>query len=496
MRYTYARVLAVLVLAWAPNCASGQPSFTQGEILVKFTSSASEQAKASIHSRNGSRVLATTQAIGVQRVTAPKGREIEHCNRYKQDGLVEYAEPDYLAYIADTLPSDPFFASQQWDLTNIQAPAAWDITTGSESVIIAVVDTGVDYTHPDIASRVLPGYDFQAGDTDPMDQYGHGTMAAGVVGACSDNTVGVAGVTWNCMLQPLKTADASGMSTYSTISNAVIYAADSGARVATISLGGNSVSYTLQNAVNYATSKGCLIVAAAGNQYTNTVCYPAACDNAIAVGALDYYGNRYDYSNYGPALDISAPGYGYTTAKGGGYSTFGGTSAATPHVAGVAALLFSSDPLLTPAQVTDILTSSADDINTPGWDQYTGYGQVNAYEAMVTPSTIPADTTPPTVDNPYSFTQTFSGTSSKATKSYTFTTTQTASVSAALSWSGRATLQLTVYDSDGSVLALVSSAASPLGLDLGTYPAGSYRFEVRASTNKIKYSLTVSAVSN
>lgn len=584
MKQTLTGVLTLLALAMAPVCAIAvQPDFVQGEILVQFKPGASAQTQASVHAANKANVLQSIRGLDVDRVTAPKGCEIAQCNRYKGNKAVEYAEPNYLAQVMDTVPSDPLFASDQWDMTKIQAPAAWDITTGSDQVIVAVVDTGVDYNHPDLASRMLPGYDFYSNDSNPMDEYGHGTMAAGVVGACSNNATGVAGVTWTCKLLPLKTADATGSSPYSCITSAITYAADHGARVATVSLGGNASSITLQNAVTYAYQKGCLVVAAAGNQYAATVVYPAACDNAIAVGATDSSDAWYSYSNYGSTLDISAPGYAYTTALGGGYGAFGGTSAATPHVAGVAALLFSVNPSLTPDQVTAMLEQSADDINTPGWDQYTGFGRVNAFAALNTtppaPDTV-ADTTPPsaaitspaagssvlgtttvtasasdntgvtcldyycdgaliastagspslawntttvpdgahkltavardaagnsttsaavgvTVANAYFYTQTFTGqTSAKSTKSQTFTTARQAAITASLSWAGSGTLQLLAYDRSGKLLASVSSSASPINVSLGTCSAGSYRLDVRANVNKLKYTLVASAKSN
>ena len=378
-----------------------EPASVPGEILVKFKAGTPASTRSAIHRQNGSKVIETAAALDVARVTAPKGRELSHAGRYKQSRWVEFAEPNYVASVSETTPSDPYFLPNQWDMQRIQAPAAWDITCGLDSVIVAVVDTGVDYNHPDLAARIVAGYDFYNGDSDPIDDHGHGTSVAGVIGASTDNGIGVAGITWHPKVMPIKVASASGSAPYYAIARGITYAADNGARVVNISIAGSMSSSTLTNAVDYAYQRGCLVVAASGNNAVSVVYYPAGCPNALAVGASDQYDQLTSYSNYGSALDVVAPGSAYTTTRGGGYGGFGGTSSATPHAAGVAALVISMNPYLSAAEVAGIVTASADDLGAPGWDQYTGWGRVNAYNAVLsTPSSVgdppPAqDTQPP-----------------------------------------------------------------------------------------------------
>jgi hypothetical protein len=520
-------------------------------------------------------VIQTIGALSVARVTAPKGLELAHARKYRGSRWVEYAEPNWTASVSDLVPLDPYFESKQWDVQRIQAPAAWDLTCGAASIVIAVIDTGVDYNHPDLASRIVPGYDFYNGDSDPWDDHGHGTAVAGIVGACTDNGIGVAGITWFPKVMPIKVASASGSAPYSAIANGITYATDHGARVVNISIAGSSSSSTLNNAVDYAYQRGCLVVAASGNNGIASVYYPAACANALAVGATDQNDLSYSYSNYGSALDVMAPGAGYTTLRGGGYGGFGGTSAASPHAAGVAALVVSANLSLSAGAVSSIVKDAADDLDLLGWDQFTGWGRVNAYKAVTGANSPTADTQAPsvsltsptngatisgaarltataadnigvvavdfyadssyigrassgyyldwdsrsvpngghgltakavdatgnvgasspvsiTVSNTTTTTQVFSGNvSTKSAKAHSWQTTVPVTGTATLSWTGTASLQLRLLNSAGTQIVAGSSPTSPITLNLGALPAGSYKFEIKAITGKTRYNLTV-----
>ncbi len=268
-----------------------------------------------------------------------------------------------------------------------------------------MIDTGVDSNHPDLRGRVVAGYDFVNGDSDPSDDNGHGTAVAGTAAAAGNNGVGVAGVAWGVSVLPVKVLGANGSGSYSAIANGITYSADQGARVINLSLGGTSSSRTLQNAADYAGGKGCLLVAAAGNNGNSTAVYPAACKNVVAVSALNQADTLPYWSNYGAYVDISAPGEGITTTwPGGSYVTISGTSFSSPIVAVIAALSLSLDGNLSNSSLVDLLSSTADDLGAPGYDIYFGAGRVNA--ARVTAATSapapPADTSAPqtSVTNP------------------------------------------------------------------------------------------------
>src|SRR5712692_5514 len=277
---------------------------------------------------------------------------------------------------AEVVPSDPFFVDQ-WGLNSIGAPTAWNVNLGSRSVLVAVVDTGVWWTQPDIQANMWTnpldgthGYDFVDGDTNPMDvdpsgTY-HGTGVAGVIAAITDNGQGIAG-TAQISVIALRALGSNGQGSSYNTSQAIRWAADHGAKVINLSLGTNETFIgptDIQLAVNYAWSKGALIVAAAGNSGTSTLDYPARLANVVSVAAIDESGQRASFSNYGSGLDLSAPGTRIVTLNGGNNQPnnvhyLQGTSFSTPFVSGAAALLLSVDPSLTNVELWNILNSTA-----------------------------------------------------------------------------------------------------------------------------------------
>ncbi len=314
-------------------------------------------------------------------------------------GLAAYAEVDEVRRAYDQ-PNDPYYG-QQWQYGAISAEGGWDVTHGSGSVTIAVIDTGIDYDHPDLSGKVLSGRNYVDGSYDPYDDNGHGTHVAGLAAAMTDNGVGVAGVDWSARILPLKVLDSSGSGYDSDIASAIRYAADSGAEVINMSLGSSSSSYTLLSAVTYAYGKGVTIVAAAGNDGTSSVSYPAAYSGVIAVGAIDSSGSRADFSNYGSKLDLMAPGVSVlSTYANGAYQKMSGTSMASPIVAGAACMVLAAFPDYAgkPDDVAAKLTSTATDMGTPGFDTGYGYGKLNLNAAVggsVTPPDPDPDPDPP-----------------------------------------------------------------------------------------------------
>lgn len=318
-------------------------------------------------------------------------------------GQVSYAEVDEVRQASD-VPNDPYYG-QQWQFGSIQAEGGWSKTHGSTSVILAVIDTGIDYNHPDLSGKVLPGYNYVSGNNDPYDDNGHGSHVAGLAAAMTNNSVGVAGVDWQARILPLKVLDSSGSGYDSDIASAIRYAADNGAEVINMSLGGSTSSTTLQNAVNYAYGKGVVIVAAAGNDGSSSVSYPAAYNGVIAVGAINSSNQRADFSNYGTKLDLMAPGVNVlSTYPGSRYQSMSGTSMASPIVAGGACLVLAAFPGYAgkPDDVAGKLTSTATDLGSAGFDTGYGYGKLNLAAALggsVTPTPTPTPTPAPADDN-------------------------------------------------------------------------------------------------
>ena len=300
----------------------------------------------------------------------------------QRSGLFEYVERDFYAHTASVTPNDPDFGSQ-WHLATIAAPAAWAVTTGAASVVVAVVDSGVDGTHPDLSAKLVPGWNFLNNTSNTADDLGHGTAVAGTVAAATNNGIGVAGVAWNTMIMPLVVVDSNDYASYSNMAAAIQYAADHGVRIINLSLGGSSPSATLQNAVNYAWSKGATVFAAAMNNSSSTPQYPAACTNAVAVSATDTNDALASFSDYGNWITLSAPGNNIlTTNPGGGYGYWYGTSFASPIAAGVAALALAVNPAMTNSALVSLLEQNSDDLGPAGYDMSFGWGRVNAYKAV------------------------------------------------------------------------------------------------------------------
>jgi len=390
--------------------------FVQDEILVKFKPAVSDDEIMKINRGLGIAEAHRTYN-GVIKLKVPEKKLGEMIEAYKKLTAVEYAEPNYIAHtfaFPDDPPNDPFF-SLQWNMHDytkggIQADTAWGFQTGEPSVVVAVVDTGVAYENngryaqaPDLANTVfVQGYDFVENDSHPNDDNSHGTHVAGTISQSTNNNIGVAGVAFNTAIMPVKVLNKNGSGTYTAIADGIKWAADKGAQVINLSLGGSSGSITLENALKYAhDEKGVTIIAAAGNDGKDTVSYPAAYDAyVIAVGATRYDKTRAYYSNYGPSLDLVAPGGDVNVDQNGdgygdgilqntfnpttkntkdfGYWFFQGTSMAAPHVSGVAALLIANG-VTGPDNVRNVLQSTAKDQGDN--DQY-GYGLVDAYGAL------------------------------------------------------------------------------------------------------------------
>lgn len=296
---------------------------------------------------------------------------------------------------ATAIPNDPLYSSQ-WYLPRIEAPGAW-ATTSSVSVTIAILDTGCDPFHLDLAGNMASGFNFYDNNTDTRDVYGHGTMVAGVAAAIGNNSTGITGVAWGARIMPLRIAGPDGYASIATIAQALVYAADHGIRVANISFGGVGDYLTTGSAAQYFQDRGGVITASSGNDGAVS----SAPDNPymLTVGASSNIDRITSWSNTGSNIDVAAPGTMlYVTSNGGGYAYFSGTSASAPVVAGIAALVIAANPALTGVQVQEIIKRSADDLGPAGWDAGFGFGRVNASKAVAMAGSGSSPTPTPTFD--------------------------------------------------------------------------------------------------
>ena len=297
------------------------------------------------------------------------------------DPYIRYANPVVVGHGSYT-PNDTRW-NDQWGPEKIYCPEAWDYQKGSTSVIVAILDTGVDYNHEDLSGRVIKGYDYVNNDNDPMDDHNHGTHCAGICGAIMDNSKGIAGVA-QVKILAVKVCDSGGSCSWSNVAKGIRYAANNNAKSISVSIWGSSGTSDLQDACNYAwNTKGCLLVALSGNAGTEQISYPAVYDTVIAVGATNSNDQRWSSSNYGSQLELVAPGVGiHSTIRNNGYSDKTGTSMAAPHVSGVAGLIWSQNPSFSNQKVRETLKNTAKDLGSSGWDKYYGHGKVNAYASV------------------------------------------------------------------------------------------------------------------
>jgi subtilisin family serine protease len=407
----------------------------RGQLLVKLRNTAGQDVAQNWLDKSPYPVVSSLEALDVYVLSVPSESQDDIMKDLSTDPAVEFVEPnrrvlhqdetdDGLIPLtkADTSlllaqPNDPLFSPYQWSLNNtgqticygsgstslvcysnltadadIDAPEAWDITTGA-MVRIAVLSTGVELDHPDLAGKIADGgYDFVNDDDDPSDDNWRGTFQAGIAAAMTNNGRDVAGVSWGAEILPIKVLDSAGDGTWATVASGIIRAADLGVPIIYIGTAGSSYSQTLANAISYAQSKGALIIA------PGHLPYPASYDGVIGVSATNFYDHHTKWTGSGDYIDVAAPGslIASTVWRGAdadGRAVSSNTPAAAAHVAGVAALVLSVHPEYSAGQIADAIISSADDLGEPGWDPEFGYGRINAYRALT--GAAPAATVSP-----------------------------------------------------------------------------------------------------
>ncbi len=407
-------LLIFFLFSFIPPAQSTPPpsagEFIPGELIIGLEAGHSVSALALPSEARPLKETPILRKLNAAIVQVPQGKEEAYLRQLRSLPGVRFVERNGIVR-ADLIPNDPLWSSQ-YGPSHVQAPTAWDTTTGSPAVILAIVDSGIDPNHPEFAGRILPGYDFVENDPIPQDECGHGTHVTGIAAASGNNLEGIAGIAWNVKILPIRVLGADCSGTFVSVAEGIVGAVERGARVINLSIGSASNSRLLQEATFYAYTHGAALIAAAGNTNSSVV-YPAKYEWVLAIGATDNTDTRTSFSNYGPELDLMAPGkdilstfptynhflYHDLLGKSPNYDTLSGTSMAAPHVAGAAALLASLPAFDSPDKIYQALTQTALDLDTPGRDDYTGYGLLQIDAALhYSPSILPTPTpTPPAI---------------------------------------------------------------------------------------------------
>lgn len=381
-------------------------AYEPGRVLVLYEPGASLEAQAMALSRSEA-ALTEQVANDLALVAVRPGEEAVVAERLRAQPGVLAAEPNYRVQALGS-PNDPYF-SRQWYHPLMHAPDAWDMAVGSDAVTVAVIDSGADLTHPDLAARLIAGRDYVdiPNDMVPRDAYGHGTHVAGLIGAVTNNYVGIAGADWRARLLIIRVLDQNGDGYLDDVVRGIDYAIGQGADVINLSLGSSGGASIMQPAIDRAHAAGIVVVAAMGNNASwpeaPPPLYPAACNHVIAVAATTRNDVYAYYSNWGNHVDLAAPGgETHEGATNGIYSTmpvytvtansalgmarnydyWQGTSMSAALVSGLSALLLSANPALTPQQVESLMAFTAQDLGPTGWDQDYGWGRIDLARAV------------------------------------------------------------------------------------------------------------------
>jgi subtilisin family serine protease len=370
--------------------SNGNPKYERGDILIKCPAGTSLTTIDNLVPGVKIKTFAVFNNFRYVSYKTNGSEPVEKTlSRLNESTEIACAEKENV-YTHFLTPDDSYYTDYQYAPKITGCETVWDTNTGASSVIVAVIDTGINGAHTDFGTgRVIAGYDFVndiaiTAGTD-SDDHGHGSHVAGIIGATGNNGRGIAGLAWQTTLMPVKVLDYSGSGTTSAITAGIIWATDNGADIINMSLGGAGYSQVMADAVDYAMSNNITVVVAMGNDSRYIVNYPAGYNGVIAVGSTNAKDDISDYSTLGNHISVSAPGeniYSLSGSSNTSYVFLSGTSMASPFVAGLAALLLSRDPTLLPAEVRSIIEDSADDLGDAGYDPVFGYGRVDVNAAM------------------------------------------------------------------------------------------------------------------
>lgn len=423
-------LLAPAAASTAPPSTAASPTAVESgtaRILVGFEKGTGTRAQRALVARVGGKRLATVSKLRTAVISVPASDRKEAIAELERAPGVAYAEPDRVLSAAAVPVDDPYLNHTSWPLKNPAFPDAWGLTRGDPNMVVAVLDTGVQPDHPDLPP-LTAGQDMVDPDTPPDDDEGHGTAVAGIIAAIPNNSIGVAGTCWRCQIMPVKVLDSTGYGYTSWIAEGIVWAVDQGASVLNLSLGGPMGTDTLADAVSYAQSQNVLVVAAAGNftaAWTDPLPpppnYPAGYPGVLSVGAIDGTNTYYSFSYFGPWVEVDAPGCTVSTALGSFfhgsdlYGSFCGTSAASPYVAGLAALARSYRPQLSAPVISEAIQKSATPLGDSG---NSVHGAINALKTLqlldIYPATPTASFNMSATSGNYPLTVKFENTSSGA----------------------------------------------------------------------------------
>lgn len=367
-----------------------------GRLLVQPREGLSDAEFDKILKPHGAKQVGKIDKINVRIVQLPaNASEKAVAALLKNNKHIKFAERDMLVKTEGTA-NDPYFGSA-WHLPKIQAPVAWDSSLGT-NVTIAILDSGVDPSHPDLTGKLVAGWNFFDNNSNTADVYGHGTKVAGTAAAATNNAIGVAAVASGASIMPVRVAGTDGYGSWSAIASGLTWAADHGARVANLSFYGVETSSSAVSAAQYMKNKGGVVVTGAGNYGVEETITPS--NTMITVSATDSGDAKTSWSSYGSFVDVAAPGAGiWTTTNGGGYGAVSGTSFSSPVTAGVVALMMAANPSLSATEVQNRLYASATDLGTAGFDKYYGNGRVDAAAAVqAAKAAASVDSTAPSVN--------------------------------------------------------------------------------------------------